>query len=78
MPPDGAIAAGSAYPAQDRILTENSVQKLWSHNLKGVSTMKRENVKTKIPGITEEQLNWLMQENGADINREKTAAEQPP
>lgn len=39
--------------------------------------MKREDVKTKIPGITEEQLNWLMQENGADINLEKTAAEQP-
>ena len=38
--------------------------------------MKREDVKNKIPGITEEQLNWLMQENGADINREKTAAEQ--
>ena len=38
--------------------------------------MKREDIKTKIPGITEEQLNWLMQENGADINREKTAAEQ--
>ncbi len=40
--------------------------------------MKREDVKTKIPGITEEQLNWLMQENGTDINQEKTAAEQPP
>ena len=40
--------------------------------------MKREDVKTKIPGTTEEQLNWLMQENGTDINREKTAAEQPP
>lgn len=40
--------------------------------------MKREDVKIKIPGITEEQLNWLMQENGTDINREKTAAEQPP
>lgn len=39
--------------------------------------MKREDVKTKIPGITEEQLNWLMQENGTDINLEKTAAEQP-
>lgn len=39
--------------------------------------MKREDVKNKIPGITEEQLNWLMQENGTDINREKTAAEQP-
>jgi len=38
--------------------------------------MKREDVKKQIPGITDEQLNWLMQENGADINREKSAAEQ--
>ena len=38
--------------------------------------MKREDVKNKIPGITDEQLNWIMQENGADINREKTAAAQ--
>ena len=30
--------------------------------------MKREDVKNKIPGITDEQLNWIMQENGADIN----------
>lgn len=36
--------------------------------------MKREDVKANIPGITEEQLNWLMNENGADINREKAAA----
>ena len=36
--------------------------------------MKREDVKNKIPGITEEQLNWIMSENGADINREKSAA----
>ena len=36
--------------------------------------MKREDVKNKIPGITDEQLNWIMQENGADINREKYAA----
>lgn len=36
--------------------------------------MKREDVKNKIPGITEEQLNWLMQENGSDITREKNAA----
>ena len=35
--------------------------------------MKREAVKNKITGITDEQLNWLMQENGADINREKSA-----
>lgn len=35
--------------------------------------MKREDVKNKIPGITEEQLNWLTQENGADITREKSA-----
>ena len=36
--------------------------------------MKREDVKNKIPGITEEQLDWLMTENGSDINREKSAA----
>ena len=36
--------------------------------------MKREDVKNKVTGITDEQLNWLMQENGADINREKSAA----
>mgnify|MGYP000382001792 CR=1 FL=1 len=36
--------------------------------------MKREDVKNKIPGITDEQLNWIMQENGAVINREKSAA----
>lgn len=36
--------------------------------------MKREDVKKQIPGITEEQLNWLMTENGNDVNREKTAA----
>lgn len=36
--------------------------------------MKREDVKNKIPGITDDQLDWLMSENGADINREKTAA----
>lgn len=33
--------------------------------------MKREDVKEKIPGITDEQLNWLMNENGSDINAEK-------
>lgn len=33
--------------------------------------MKREEVKAKIPGITDEQLNWLMNENGSDINAEK-------
>lgn len=38
--------------------------------------MKREDVKKQIPGITEEQLNWIMAENGNDVNREKTAAEQ--
>lgn len=36
--------------------------------------MKREDVKNKIPGITEEQLNWIMQENGNDVNREKATA----
>lgn len=38
--------------------------------------MKREDVKSHIPGITEEQLNWIMTENGSDINREKAAGEQ--
>ena len=38
--------------------------------------MKREDVKNKITGITEEQLNWIMTENGNDVNREKAAAEQ--
>ena len=33
--------------------------------------MKREEVKSKIPDITDEQLDWLMNENGADINAEK-------
>ena len=37
--------------------------------------MKREDVKTHIPGITDEALNWLMNENGADINREKAKAD---
>lgn len=36
--------------------------------------MKREDVKKQIPNITEEQLNWLMTENGNDVNREKSAA----
>ena len=35
--------------------------------------MKRDDVKNKIPGITEEQLNWLMQENGSDITRDMQA-----
>lgn len=38
--------------------------------------MKREDVKSHIPGITEEQLNWIMTENGSDINREKATGEQ--
>lgn len=33
-------------------------------------------MKNQIPGITEEQLNWIMQANGEDINREKAAADQ--
>lgn len=33
--------------------------------------MKREDVKQRIPGITDEQLDWVMNENGSDINREK-------
>lgn len=37
--------------------------------------MKRDDVKAKIQGITEEQLDWLMAQNGADITREKEAAQ---
>ena len=36
--------------------------------------MKREDVKNHIPTITDEALKWLMDENGADINREKGKA----
>lgn len=36
--------------------------------------MKREEVKAKIPGVTDEQLQWLMDENGADVTREKKRA----
>ena len=36
--------------------------------------MKREDVKQKIPGITDEQLDWLMGENGKDVTAEKTKA----
>ena len=32
--------------------------------------MKREDVKQKIPGLTDEQVQWLMDENGADVARE--------
>ena len=67
----GTIAAGSAYPAHNRTQTENCVTKPRFYPQKGVSTMKREDVKNKITGITEEQPNWLMQENGSDITREK-------
>ena len=38
--------------------------------------MKREDVKAKIPGITDEQLDWLMNENGNDINAEKNNTSQ--
>jgi hypothetical protein len=38
--------------------------------------MKREDVQSKIPGITKEQLDWLMDENGKDVTREKTTASQ--
>ena len=34
----------------------------------------RENLVYNMEGITEEQLNWVMQANGEDINREKSAA----
>ena len=36
--------------------------------------MKREDVKTKIPNITDEQLDWLMGENGKDVTAEKSKA----
>lgn len=36
--------------------------------------MKREDVKAHIEGITDEQLSWLMEENGKDINKEKDKA----
>lgn len=36
--------------------------------------MKREDVKAKIPGITDDQLDWLMGENGRDVTAEKTKA----
>ena len=39
--------------------------------------MKREEVKAKITGITDEQLDWAMSENGRDINAEKRL-ELPP
>ena len=40
--------------------------------------MKREDVRKQIPGITDEQLDWLMAENGRDVQREKSAAETVP
>lgn len=36
--------------------------------------MKREDVRAKIPGITDEQLQWLMDEHGKGITREKNVA----
>lgn len=36
--------------------------------------MKREDVRSKIPGITDEQLQWLMDEHGKGITREKNVA----
>ena len=56
-------------------MTKLELQAAISQNERGFH-MKREDVKNKIPGITDEQLNWLMSENGNDINREKTAAAQ--
>ena len=69
------IAAGSAYPARQHAEGEPRYKTVVSPKERGLF-MKREDVKAKIPGITDEQLNWLMSENGADINREKTVAEQ--
>jgi len=36
--------------------------------------MKRDEIKAKISGITDEQLDWLMAENGKDINTAKQGA----
>lgn len=36
--------------------------------------MKREEVRSRIQGITDEQLDWLMNENGRDVTAEKTRA----
>ena len=36
--------------------------------------MKREEVRAKLAGITDEQLDWIMSENGRDINAEKEKA----
>ena len=69
------IAAGSAYPARQHADGKPRYKTVVSPKERGL-LMKREDVKAKIPGITDEQLNWLMSENGADINREKTVAEQ--
>lgn len=78
MPPDGATQrAVRTLPTTGRRRRTASQNRGFILR-KEPRLMKREDVKNKIPGITEEQLNWLMQENGADINREKTAAEQPP
>lgn len=38
--------------------------------------MKREEVKAKIPGITDEQLDWHMNENRSDVNTEKNNTSQ--
>ena len=38
--------------------------------------MKRKEVKSKIPGITDEQLDWIMGENSKEISTEKNKAEQ--
>ena len=37
--------------------------------------MKREEVKSQIPGITDAQLDWVMNQYGNGINREKATAE---
>ena len=36
--------------------------------------MKRDEVKAQVPGLTDEQLDWLMNENGKDITAEKGKA----
>ena len=40
--------------------------------------MKREEVKNKIPGITDEQLDWLMGENGRDVTAENRIGAHSP
>lgn len=72
MPPDGAIAEGSAYPARDPCGRRTALQKpngfiRQTLTRKEHSTLKREDVSKIIPGITQEQLDSIMNLHGADI-----------